>query len=177
MKTQIYYIHGYGSSPTTGTVEQLQSYFPDCIGLDYDPTDPQNSIKYMVEVIRSTSKDKQVIIVGSSLGGWYAEQLTPYIVGDYILYNPCTNPEIKLKEFGISDEICSKYVSNTPKFLPTSRSVLLSIDDEVIDCSAASIKYRYVADIMYTMGGHRMTNTNMNTIVNKINFLKNQLTI
>lgn len=36
---------------------------------------------------------EHVVIIGSSLGGWYAEQLTDR-VADFILYNPATRSVI-----------------------------------------------------------------------------------
>lgn len=176
---QIYYIHGFGSTPESSTTQMLREHFTDVIGLDYDHNDPVLSIcKMIAEINDDASKsDKYPIIVGSSLGGWYAEHLTRYVVADYILYNPSTNPEITLSRHGLSQDVLYKYKSITSpyKFLPTSRSVLLSEDDEIIDYKVALNKYKEIAQVMFTNGGHRMTDENMRLIADRINILKNQL--
>lgn len=176
MKFQVYYIHGFGSSANSNTLNMLQEYYPDAVGLVYDSNEPSKSIASMYEKINSV--DSYPIIVGSSLGGWYAEQLTSFVVGDFILYNPTTNPEVSLAKYNLDQKILFKYklISSTAKYLPTSRSILLSVDDVVIDPQLAMIKYKHTAVIHTTFGGHRMTERNMQIIAARIKYLENQLT-
>jgi predicted esterase YcpF (UPF0227 family) len=177
--TQIYYIHGFGSSPQSDTLKMLQKEFPDAIGLTYDYNCPGESLTELVKFIRSASivSGTHPIIIGSSLGGWYAEMLTRYVVADFILYNPSMNPEVTLARHGLPQEVLFKYkeISSPYKFLPCSRNVLLSRDDEIIDPMIAAIKYEHIANVMFTSGGHRMTEMNMNYIVSIIKYSRNQL--
>jgi predicted esterase YcpF (UPF0227 family) len=175
--TQVVYIHGFNSSVKSETLSLLQKDFPDAFGLTYDHTDPEASIKLMVNQLRQL-RDKNLVIVGSSLGGWYAEKLTPHIIADFILYNPATQPEKSLAQFGVAQETLYLYKYLSPSKLPqASRNVIISIDDEVIDPVLADNKYKNVADMSYTAGGHRMTKEAMDIIINKIKFLENQITI
>lgn len=177
MKEQImttYYIHGFNSSANSDTLKLIQRTHPTAIGLTYDYTDPVTSLQKLTEQLNSDSSDK--IIIGSSLGGWYAEQLTNTVVADFILYNPCTNPEITLDKLGVADDILLKYFDATSiniKVVP--RSVILSVDDELISPKSAYNKYISISDITITYGGHRMTDKNMNIILDKIKFIRNQL--
>lgn len=179
MKFQIFYIHGYGSSVNSDTLKMLQKDFPDAIGLTYDFREPITSIEVLIDFVNSfcSSQESFPIIIGSSLGGWYAEQLTKHVVADYIMYNPSTSPENTLTKYGLPQAVLFKYkqVSVASKFLPTSRSVLLSVDDETIDYNNAYIKYKGIADVQLTDGGHRMTEKNMQLIVARINYLRNQI--
>jgi uncharacterized protein len=177
--TQIYYIHGFGSTTESATVKMLRKDFPDAIGLDYEHTDPETSIRMLIEFIneKSLADGTFPIIVGSSLGGWYAEQLTEAVVANFILYNPSTQPAVTLSRHGLSQDVLSSYeqISSLRKFLPTLRSVLLSVDDEIIDYQIANNKYKDIASVQLTDGGHRMTEKNMQLIVARIKYLQNQL--
>ena len=95
LSTQVFYIHGFASSPESATLKLLRESFHSAIGLTYDHNNPRKSVDEMVKLLESYP-DKDIIIVGSSLGGWYAEQLTGRIVAQFILYNPSTEPEVAL---------------------------------------------------------------------------------
>lgn len=173
--SQVFYIHGFGSSAKSDTLKLLQKSFPDVIGLTYDHTEPAASIKSLVTKLRGYA-DKDLIIVGSSLGGWYTEQLTRKIVAQFIMYNPATQPEVTLAKYGVDQEVLFKYkIMGIDKLEPASRTVVISIDDEVIHPAIADIKYKNIADMIYTAGGHRITQEAMDHIVKKIKFLENQL--
>lgn len=170
----VYYIHGFNSSVNSDTLKQLRQHFPDAIGLTYDHTDPVDSLIQLVETIENTTQGYP-IIVGSSLGGWYTEQLTGMVVADFILYNPCIDPYHSLGKYGVPFDVLNKYRDFSPFLSPASRSVILSCDDPVIAPSNTHIKYRDIAPISYTSGGHRMTDDAMKMIVEKIRYLENQM--
>ena len=173
--TQVFYLHGFGSTAESDTVKKLRKDFPDAIGLDYDHNDPRLSILSLI--VQINSSDKYPIIVGSSLGGWYAEQLTNHIVADFVLYNPSMEPEVTLARHGLSPDVLAKYERMRIRrgISHNSRSVLLAIDDEIIDYRVAFDKYRNNSRVMLTDGGHRMTETNMQLIIDRIKYLQNQL--
>jgi len=178
--TKVYYIHGFGSTTESPTIEMLRKEFPDAVGLDYDHNDPELSISLMFnEIIANDYFKNNVVIIGSSLGGWYAEQLTKYIVADYILYNPATQPEFSLGKYGVEPIVLEKYdilSRSSNNSLPVSnRTVILCSDDLVIDPKFANIKYKDRASMIYTTGSHRMTEDNMQIIVSRIKYLQNQL--
>ena len=173
--SQVFYIHGFGSSIESDTLKLLQKYVPDAIGLTYDHNDPAGSIKALTVQLESYA-DKDMIIVGSSLGGWYTEQLTRKVVAQFILYNPATQPEKTLENYGVPQDVLFKYKSlNINYIAPASRNVIISIDDTVINPIIADRKYKILADMSYTAGGHRMTSEAMDIIVKKIKFLENQI--
>lgn len=170
----IYYIHGFNSSANSDTLKLIQKTHPTAIGLTYDHTNPEKSLQELTKQINSDVSDK--IIIGSSLGGWYTEQLTNTVVADFILYNPCTEPDKILGKFDVSDDILLKYFDATSiniKVVP--RYVILSADDAVISPKSAYDKYKSISDITITTGGHRMTDKNMDIILDKIKFIRNQL--
>jgi len=180
MKTKIFYIHGFGSSPQSDTLRKIQKVFPDAIGLTYDANDPVNSVILMRDEIERISAKEACYptIVGSSLGGWYAEQLTRHVVADFIMYNPATSPETSLVKYGVPQAILYKYRILSGYALyknPASRTVVLSMDDEVLDAAVVFSKYVEISKIVKTSGGHRMTDQNMKIIIDEIQYLENQL--
>lgn len=172
MTQKIYYIHGYGSSVNSETLKKLQEYYPDAIGLTYDVSNPIHSLSKMASKINSEYEDTPLII-GSSLGGWYAEQLADYVIADYILYNPCISPDVTLAKYGLSDSVLNNYKIKCGRRSP--RTIVLSMDDEIIDPELTIDKYSDNAAIIKTSGGHRMTDHNMSLIVEQAKYLENQI--
>lgn len=172
---QVFYIHGFGSSVNSDTLKKLRESFPDAIGLTYDHTNPSASILNLAKEIRSYN-NSDAVIVGSSLGGWYTEQLTNMVVANFILYNPAIQPEVSLAKYGVPQEVLFEYKKcQQTAFVGASRTVIISVDDDVINPANSDNKYKNIADMSYTAGGHRMTSEAMDIIVKKIKFLENQL--
>jgi uncharacterized protein len=164
MKIKYYYIHGFGSSVNSETLKRFVSAGYDVCGLTYDYTNPKDGILNMVSEIMNSYDDYDwCIIIGSSLGGWYAEQVSSYVSGDYVLFNPAIDPVETLGKLGVSNEFLSKY--RIPfKFIPTKRTVILATDDEVINYRPTEEIYKNKAKIKYVSGGHRITDTSFVTL-------------
>ena len=80
---KIMYVHGFGSSGQSGTVTRIREVFPNAIVIAPDlPVRPQEAI----DLLRETcDKEQPDLIIGTSMGGMYAEMLYGY---DRILVNP-----------------------------------------------------------------------------------------
>ena len=80
---KILYVHGFSSSGQSGTVTLLRTLLPSATVVAPDlPIHPAEAM----ELLRQTCVDEQPdLIIGSSMGGMYAEQLSGY---DRILVNP-----------------------------------------------------------------------------------------
>ncbi len=83
---KILYLHGFGSSHASGTVELLRQHLPtdDIVAPDI-PTDPAEALPYLLDYAAAEAPD---LIVGTSMGGMYAQQLRGY---RRILVNPAFN--------------------------------------------------------------------------------------
>ena len=78
---KILYLHGFGSSGASGTVEVLRHAFWDkekdpakrvqVIAPDI-PVDPQEALPFLKALV---AKEQPDFIVGTSMGGMYAQQL------------------------------------------------------------------------------------------------------
>lgn len=80
---KIMYIHGFMSSAQSGTVSILQTLLPNAtVVADDIPLDPVEAVTMLQEMVR---REKPDLIIGTSMGGMYAEMLHGY---DRILVNP-----------------------------------------------------------------------------------------
>ena len=88
---KILYVHGFGSSGQSGTVERLRRLMPSAEVVAPDlPIHPAEAMTLLETLCRDERPD---LIIGTSMGGMYAEMLTGY---DRILFNPA---------FRIADDI------------------------------------------------------------------------
>ncbi len=80
---KILYIHGFGSSGQSGTVKHIREMLPECEVIAPDlPIHPHEAMDLLRELCQLENPD---LIIGTSMGGMYAEQLRGY---DRILVNP-----------------------------------------------------------------------------------------
>lgn len=80
---KILYVHGFGSSGQSGTVKMISTAFPEAEVIAPDlPVRPAEALALLHE---TTAREKPDIIIGTSMGGMYAEQLHGF---RRILVNP-----------------------------------------------------------------------------------------
>ena len=80
---KVMYVHGFGSSAQTGTVSRLRQVLCNATIIAEDmPLHPQEAIDLLHQLCEQERPD---LIIGTSMGGMYAEQLYGY---DRILLNP-----------------------------------------------------------------------------------------
>ena len=80
---KIVYLHGFGSSHASGTVETLRHELPEATIVAPDiPVDPVEALPYLLEYCKQEQPD---LIIGTSMGGMYAQQMRDF---KRILVNP-----------------------------------------------------------------------------------------
>lgn len=80
---KILYVHGFGSSGQSGTVTRIREVLPNAIVVAPDlPVHPQEAMTLLRQTCEAEQPD---LIIGTSMGGMYAEMLYGY---DRILVNP-----------------------------------------------------------------------------------------
>lgn len=94
---RILYIHGFGSSAQSGTVSRIRQTFPEAEVLAYDlPIHPEEAMALLREKCAADHPD---LIIGTSMGGMYAEMLYGY---DRILINPAFQIADTMHEHGLT---------------------------------------------------------------------------
>ena len=80
---KILYVHGFASSGASGTAKNLRILFPNAEVIAPDlPVSPLEAMKLLHDICDTEKPD---LIIGTSMGGFYAEQLYGF---DRILVNP-----------------------------------------------------------------------------------------
>ena len=91
------YIHGFGSSAQSGTVTRIRETFPNAEVIAYDmPLHPAEAMSLLHDICE---REKPDLIIGTSMGGMYAEQL--YGI-DRICVNPAFGMHDTMKEHGMT---------------------------------------------------------------------------
>jgi hypothetical protein len=93
----ILYVHGFGSSGRSGTVDRLRLVLPQAHIVAPDlPIHPQEALS----LLRQTCEQEQPsLIIGTSMGGMFAEQLYGY---DRILTNPAFHIADTMQSHGLT---------------------------------------------------------------------------
>lgn len=181
MQKKVLYIYGYGSSPESSTCKWLKNNLPNTIvySFGYVQTDPENSILYLCSLVEELDID---IVIGSSLGGWYAMHVASICSLPSILINPVTDSTLEQVVDYVSNhdshivENLVKYSKEHPLFETKEHwtgyrwdnaengyySVLIwSDNDEVIINSndiSTELKENFLTKCIVRNGKHQLTN-------------------
>ena len=172
----IIYLHGFNSTGDSAKGKALKSALQDDIDF-HTPTyhyEPDLAIaslsKYIKNSVSQHPNDEPRMIIGSSLGGFYAQYLARQFSGfKVVLINPALGPIATLKNhLGENENFYSgeKYILqqkhleqlqnyNIRQPCINHKETLLLIDkaDEVIEYSFAVEKYKQCAEIILFDGG------------------------
>lgn len=181
MQKKVLYIYGYGSSPESSTCKWLKNNLSNTIvySFGYAQTDPENSIPYLCSLVEELDID---IVIGSSLGGWYAMHVASICSLPSILINPVTDSTLEQVVDYVSNhdshivENLIKYSKEHPLFETKEHwtgyrwdnaengyySVLIwSDNDEVIINSndiSTELKENFLTKCIVRNGKHQLTN-------------------
>ncbi|NPA03726.1 MAG: hypothetical protein GXO61_02585 [Epsilonproteobacteria bacterium] len=164
----ILYIHGFKSCGEGNKSQALRKFFSDLLSPNL-PFSPAQAIKELEKIIQTNSID---LLIGSSLGGYYATYLAQKFNIKAVLINPSTRPYHTLKPYiGIQSRFCDgvkfewkeRYLEELLRFDTTNLKrnlflVLLQTGDEVLDYKIALRKYKNQRRIVEYGGNHRFEN-------------------
>ncbi len=165
----ILYIHGFASCGNSNKTRLLTQHFDKVLSPDI-PVDPDEAISFLQKLII----DNEVsLLIGSSLGGYYAAYLAEKFQIKTVLLNPSTQPFITLapyvgtNEFFCSGERFEWTREHIHKLMPYAISknsikapvlVLLQKGDEILDHTKAAEVYENYKVIVQEGGNHRFEN-------------------
>jgi len=165
---QIIYIHGFKSCGNGEKSRKIKNIFQNTKTPDL-PFDPEKAIKYLQKLITP-----QTVLVGSSLGGYYALYLAEKYHLKAVLINPSLKPYKTLKPYtGTQYRYCDEkpfkwkkgYLQTLKKYKTKPENgkylVLLQSEDEVLDYKKALKKFKNLhnAKVVVEYGGnHRFEN-------------------
>jgi predicted esterase YcpF (UPF0227 family) len=152
----VVYFHGYGSSPQSDKVKGLSQHFdvfaPE-IPIQYDVAKA-----YLHGMLSDYCRKRDLVLVGTSLGGYWAGVMSNLLALPAVLINPSCYPSVTLSRYRdskLTEEELRKYI---PLVLSTDapRSILLAKDDNVINYEVAETLFSKKCDVkVFETGGHR----------------------
>lgn len=167
----ILYLHGFASCGDSNKTRLLKSFFGDAQVYAPDlPVDPVEAVRMIRKIILDREID---LLVGSSLGGFYASYFCELLEIKTVLINPSTQPFITLAPFvGMNRSWCSnesfefkrEHLKALFEFsvgrlkMPERYLLLLQTGDEVLDYRQAQEKYRGATCSVEEGGNHRFEN-------------------
>lgn len=173
MKTLVY-IHGFNSSSASlkgrqlqqaaqARVHEVQVVAPDL------PFEPDKAIRQLQQVVEAAMAESRVVLVGSSLGGYYATYLAERYGLPAVLINPAVRPyDLLYKYLGKQRNIYTneeyeltavhidqlKALEVQPLTRPERYLIMLQTGDEVLDYRQAIEKYQGCPQIVIEGGDH-----------------------
>ena len=197
-KIYIIYVHGFRSSGDSLTVKYLKKYLKspfEIISNDYYHDDPLNVlvlINYTIDEIRKKDKDGIIILVGTSLGGFFVnnihnvyriminpvlniENIKQYINMNFTYYNKRKNIDDKF--INITSDVFKEYeylFDNQFKYNDNEDNAvtfgMFGTDDSVLN--DADIFNKYYSNKIIYKGGHQLSEDNIKNdllpVINKI---------
>jgi predicted esterase YcpF (UPF0227 family) len=175
----IFYLHGYNSSPQSHKAQLCGRYFQHCQHagqalIDYQV--PQLSYAPALAIAQLQSliaNAEQPLLIGSSLGGYYANYLAQQFDCKAVLINPAIYPDHLLVDYlgpQRNDYTGETYTLSEQHMIelqalsvdgirqPEQRWVLLQTGDETLDYSQASAYYRRCKTVIEYGGDHSFQN-------------------
>ena len=180
------YIPGFNSGPQSEKSSLLKQAFPTLTVASYDSWNPEQGYQQLNSLISKYGR-QQLLLIGSSLGGFWAYQLAKQYSLDCLLINPCMSPEISLRssigvvenfythEIGVlTSEDLQKYPSYrfaNPEWDESTRCIVLhEKGDEVIPYQESVTNFGKTARLKLLEGGnHRFAHTDV--LINEIRTL------
>jgi len=166
----IVYLHGFNSSPRSHKAQVLGSFLAErSLGAQYAcPALPPLAS----DAIREAEKtfDKNVCLVGSSLGGFYATWLAEKHGLKAVLINPAIDPHLGLRAYlgrqenlhtGEPYELTEAHLRDwerhyAPRITPGRYLLIVETGDEVLDYRRALERYAGAEQIVIQGGDHSL---------------------
>ncbi len=169
----IIYLHGFNSDENSTTIKEIRKEIPGLLSISYDYINADIAFQQIQSLIEDTlKKNPDLIIAGTSLGGFWANYFSQKFLLKSMLVNPAINPSVTLRkavEFspllnynsGESREFTFDNADGYKKYeVPIEsgikRIIVLGKNDEVIDYRKSEEIYRNKGMIILTEEGHRI---------------------
>lgn len=172
----IIYLHGFNSAfnPNNDLVVTLGE-IGDVVGINYDSYDTYDNIFEDLRDHLSDFDSDETVIVGTSLGGFWAAEMAAALGFFSVIINPCYDPASMLQKHvgpqtnygtgevrnfqqaSVDSYAGHETISNNYRFLPL---VLLDLGDQVIDSALTSDVFDGYPQMCYDGGSHRFEHMN-----------------
>ena len=169
----IIYLHGFNSNENSTTIKELRKEIPGLLSISYDYVNADIAFEQINSLIANTlNKDPDLILAGTSLGGFWANYFAQKYQLKCVLVNPVLHPSVSLRK-AVPDSPLPNYNTGelreftfenadgykkyeVPVTSGIQRTIVLGKNDEVIDYRKTEEVYRNKGKIILTEEGHRI---------------------
>ena len=154
---EIIYMPGFGGNENSETFKTIFSKYPNSIFINYYNRNAENAHNQILkELNKINSEDK--IIVGQSLGGFWAEYFAEKYNFRVVLINPSLEPSESLAKYNLTkNELESYRKFETNKKIERGISIIISKNDTIVNPKNVIAKYKDAVEIKYVEGNHKLT--------------------
>lgn len=173
----IIYLHGFRSTGNSGKTQTLKAIFPKhrVIGCDYSPHCPSLANQELRELIATEehNSDENIVVIGTSLGGFWARWMAKEFGIKALLINPSLHPDTTLPtgSFEVYDTSGSNihvtqnditafkaYKVNPDQANDLKCTVWVAMNDELLDAKSIIDELDNLHDVVvFESGGHRFS--------------------
>jgi predicted esterase YcpF (UPF0227 family) len=185
---QIIYLHGFNSGfdRQNQKIKDLSLIVDRVLGftINYLESGDVSGLDILIKSL-SDNYNGETILVGTSLGGYFARHFSAKYKLRTILINPAVDPHISLRKAigditnyftGLEYYVTSEAVAALSKY-DTSKTedtlMILATDDDVVPYQSSLNRYGAECKVILTNGGHRLND--LNNVIAEITAFINRL--
>jgi len=173
---KLIYIPGFGGNTNSETFKNISIKYADVetVFINYDNRNAENAFIQIEDQIENKAS-KNCLIIGQSLGGFWAEYFAHKYGFKLILINPSLNPSESLKKYNLTLEELDCY----RKFIlietvKSEMAIILSKNDTIVSPKPVKEKYKDLVEFKYVNCDHKLTEfeclfTEIEKILNRSN--------
>lgn len=152
------YIHGFGTKgdPENPKVKALGTIGESFV-LDYNSSDTADNIEQSLSDQIHKIEDVEMVLVGTSLGAYWAARMAMLFSSSFVAINPCIDPANSLAKYpDVPEKTLYSYKTKFAENNFCSGLILLDMGDELFDSSIALKLYKDRFRVLtYEGGNHR----------------------
>jgi uncharacterized protein len=154
---KIIYIPGFGGKQNSETFMNVSKKYAETIFINYDNKNAENAFKQIEKQIENKASN-DYLIIGQSLGGFWAEYFALKYGYKLILINPSLKPFESLKKYDLTLEELNCYRKFALEEIVKSEiTIILSKNDTIVNPKPVIEKYKDLVEIKYIDGDHKLT--------------------
>ena len=158
----VIYVHGYGSTGNTETAKNLRAVLAgefEVMSPTYNCSDPLAARNQLVALVDSV-KEHRPIIVGTSLGGFFANLVSRLCAIPVVAVNPAMQPSASLHKYGENDIALAGYKAledeEQAQAVQPQRVVVLGSRDDVVNPHDNGAQLTANTETVWLDMGHRI---------------------
>ena len=153
----ILYFPGFGGNQNSETFRKIVEKHESSELIIYNNFNAEKAFEEIQNQIENYLSEN-ILLIGQSLGGFWAEYFAVKFGFNLILINPSLEPHESLKKYDLSAENLNSFKKFKTEKLPKSKiSIILSKNDTVVNPKPVFEKYKDFVDFKYIEGDHKLT--------------------